>query len=95
MALDQQAMMAVAIPAFGCLGVAAGAIHFLSLRKDVNLVVVGGSTFAALGWRLGRLAVTIGTLVWAATQGAPALVAAAGGFLLARHLILPRLRLPS
>jgi hypothetical protein len=50
---------------------AAGAIHFLSLRKDVNLVVVGGSTFAALGWRLGRLAVTIGTLVWAATQGAP------------------------
>ncbi|RQW40897.1 ATP synthase subunit I [Novosphingobium sp. LASN5T] len=88
-------MKAVAILAYGCLGMASGAIHFLSLRKDANLLVAGGSIFAALGWRLGRLAVTIGTLVWAATQGAPALMAAAGGFLLARHLILLRLRMPS
>lgn len=84
-------MMALTILVFGCLGSTAGAIHFLSLRKDAALLVSGGPVLTALGWRLGRLANTIGTLVWAATHGAAALLAAAGGFLLARHLVLRRL----
>lgn len=88
-------MMAVTILVFACFGTAAGAMHFLSLRKDADLLVSGGPVLAALGWRLGRLVVTIGTLVWAATQGAPALLAAAGGFLLARHLVLRLLGQPS
>lgn len=88
-------MMAVTILVFACLGTGAGAFHFLSLRKDAALLVAGGPVLAPLGWRLGRLAVTIGTLVWAATHGAAALLAAAGGFLLARHMVLRRLGQPS
>lgn len=84
-------MIALTLLSFLC-GVAVGAIHFLSLRKDADLLVAGGPVLAAIGWRLGRLAVTIGTSVAAATQGAPALLAAAGGFLLARSLVLHRMR---
>jgi hypothetical protein len=83
-------MMTLTIPVFAGLGTAAGAAHFLSLRKEAALLVSGGSVLAALGWRFGRLAVTLGTLVWAATQGTPALPAAASGILLARHLVLRR-----
>jgi hypothetical protein len=90
LALDQPAVTALTITVFAAFGMMAGAIHFLSLRKDAAVLVSGGPVLGALGWRVVRVTVTIGTLVGAATQGAPALLTAAGGFLLGRHLVLRR-----
>ncbi len=73
------------------LGAAAGAVHFAAISRDADLLVRGGSPLAALGLRLGRVLLTIVVLVAAARQGLPVLLGAAGGFMVARQIILRRL----
>ncbi|MGN6377131.1 MAG: N-ATPase subunit AtpR [Sphingomonas sp.] len=76
---------------FALLGAGAGAGHFAALRRGVDLLVAGGSPLASVGLLLGRIAATGGVLLLAALHGWPALLAALGGFLVARQAVVRRL----
>lgn len=84
-------MMPAPVIVFASLGVAAGGMHFVLLGRDAERLVRGGAALSSIGWRLGRLALTVALLVWAATNGAAPLLAAACGVLVARHLVISRL----
>jgi len=72
--------------AFGAL---IGAFHFLTLRSNVRMLVAGRSLPLVLATQLGRLALVGGALaVIAGHFGAPALVVAAAGILVARMAVI-------
>ncbi|WP_404713021.1 ATP synthase subunit I [Sphingomonas sp. MMS24-J13] len=73
---------------FALLGAAAGTVHFVAISRDANLLARGGSPLAAFGLRLGRALLTLVVLVAAARQGWPVLLGAAGGFMVARQIVL-------
>lgn len=75
---------------FLALGLGAGAAHMALIAREVAALMQGGSVLAGLGMRLGRFALTIAALAWAASRGWPFLLAAALGFGLARLLLLRR-----
>lgn len=86
------AVSAVTIILFTGLGAGAGAVHFLAIGRDADLLVRGGRALAAVGLRAGRMLLTIGLLVVAARQGWPMLLGALLGFMAARHTVLRRWR---
>jgi hypothetical protein len=92
MEVDAPVMTAAFVVFFAALGVAAGAAHFLLLRRTVALWVDGGSARAVLALQLGRLALTILVLALAARAGWPALIACAAGVFGGRSLVLRRTR---
>lgn len=80
------------LPLFFLGGALLGHVYFRALRETAALIVQGGSPVLAVGLTLGRAAL-IGAGLWvAAMAGAPALLAAAAGVLVARTLMLRRLR---
>ena len=78
------------LPLFVLLGAVAGGIHFAALSRDADLLVHGGSSWAMLGLRLGRIVLTVIILLAATRAGWPMLIAAAIGFMAARQAVLAR-----
>lgn len=76
---------------FALAGAGAGALHFLAIARDVQVLTHGGSVLAALGLRLGRILLTVIVLAAAARQGWPVLLGAAAGFMAVRQVVLNRL----
>jgi len=81
-------MTASLIPLFAALGGGAGAVHFAAISRDADLLASGGSAWAMLGVRLGRLLLTFSIFTISARQGWPALLAAALGFVVARQIVV-------
>ncbi|OAN65074.1 ATP synthase subunit I [Sphingomonas sp. TDK1] len=81
----------IAIPLFLTLGVVAGAVHFVALARDTDLLVRGESPTLAMALRLARIALIVVVLVLATRQGWPTLLAAALGFAVARTLVIRRI----
>lgn len=81
----------IAILLFLTLGVVAGAVHFVALARDTDLLVRGGLPVLAMVLRLGRIVLTAMVLVLATRQGWPTLLAAAIGFAIARTLVIRRI----
>ncbi len=89
--MDTEAVTALlALLFLGC-GAVAGAIHFMVIAKDADMLVAGGSAARIAGLRLGRLVLTVALLALAALQGVTMLLAATGGFMAARQIVLRRL----
>jgi len=84
-------MTALWIALFALLGAGAGAVHFAALARDADLLVRGGSPLAAIGLRLGRMALTIAVLLLAALKGWPILLAAFAGLMAMRQVMIARL----
>lgn len=76
---------------FALLGGVAGAVHFVAVARDAQLLTHGGSSLAVAGLRLGRLLLTGLMFATAARQGWPLLLAAIGGLMVARQFVLRRL----
>jgi F1F0 ATPase subunit 2 len=76
--------MGVTIVLFTLLGFAAGAIHFAMLRRNVKLMIRGGSIAVALATALGRFALTVLIFVVVAMSHGLVLLWTLGGFVLAR-----------
>ncbi len=83
-------MSAAVLVACALLGFAAGVVHFLGLRRNVRLYVSAGRLRHAVALQAARLALTVALFAAAALQGAAPLLLAAGGFLLARAVVLAR-----
>ncbi len=69
-------------------GLAFGFGYFALLRHSASLFVRPGGRIAALGFTVGRLAAAAVLLWLAAPLGAPPLLSALGGFLVARAIAL-------
>lgn len=83
-------MQSLVLGAF--LGLLGGLASFATLRLNLRLWLAGGGVGRFALWQAIRLGLT-GALFWgAASLGAGPLIAALGGFLLARTLAVPRLR---
>jgi F1F0 ATPase subunit 2 len=70
------------------LGVVLGASYFAALKSDVKRYLFSRSIGAALALHCGRLLFAGVAFVLIAQAGAPALLGALGGFLLARMMAL-------
>jgi hypothetical protein len=81
-------MNPAAVILFALAGAATGAAQGLMLRRNVELWLGGGSSLAAFGLHLGRLALTVAVLAAAAFSGWPALLGCAGGRLAARAFVI-------
>jgi F1F0 ATPase subunit 2 len=73
-------------------GLTAGLIHFTTLHWTVRLLTGGGSASKALVVQLCRLGLLAAVFIVLARLGAPTLLSAALGLLLARHAVLRRVR---
>lgn len=74
------------------LGLALGLIHFASLRRVTTLYLSGGSPARAIALQLGRLALLGLGFAGLAWLGALPLLAGAVGVLIAREVILRRVK---
>jgi F1F0 ATPase subunit 2 len=72
-------------------GLVAGAGFFLVLRRNTDLFA-GGRIGLAIAMQVARFAVLVPVLVLAARQGAGPLLAAALGVLIARRVVVGRVR---
>ena len=70
------------------LGFAFGLAYFALLRRGVSAFVAGAGSLHALALLIARLAAAVLFFVWATRFGAPGLVFALGGFVVARTLLL-------
>jgi F1F0 ATPase subunit 2 len=75
----------------GC-GLLLGGAFFLGLWRNAQLLAAGGSPVRTFALMIGRYALLTGLLVVASLQGAGALLATFGGVMIARSLVLWRLR---
>ncbi len=73
---------------FATLGLGIGLVHFLALRLNTMLYAAGGAGGRAIALHIGRMLLTLALFTWMAWLGALALLAAFGGFLVARPLVL-------
>ncbi|WP_319775346.1 ATP synthase subunit I [Breoghania sp.] len=74
---------------FGLLmGLAAGALHFASLKRVVELYTGGGPIGPTLALHIARFALIVAVLVLLALIGALPLLSGALGILIARALVL-------
>jgi len=78
----------VTILLFAVLGFGAGAIHFAMLRRNVSLLVAGGSIAGTVAATLGRLAITVLIFVVIAMSHGLAVLWTLGGFMLARATVV-------
>lgn len=72
---------------FLAIGFATGLVHYAGLRWNIRFYTAAGNPAWPVGLHLLRLAVTAGALILIARVGAPALLAATAGFVLARPLV--------
>jgi hypothetical protein len=69
-------------------GLASGLMYFASLKRSVNLLVIGKGWLGPVVLALGRITAAVACLFVAAKLGAAPLLAAFIGFMLARALAL-------
>ena len=86
--------LAAQIAIGSCVGLAAGAIHFATLRGNVRLLIAG-TPAKAIGLQLLRLAGVAILFAVLAKLGAWPLLCGAAGLLLARGIILRRVQVAS
>jgi len=72
---------------FLVLGFAAGAVHWIGLRRNVASYLGGGRVMPALALHVARFVLTIAVFVGAAQFGALAILAALLGFLASRFAV--------
>jgi hypothetical protein len=78
---------------FALIGAGAGALHFFLLRRNVDLLVAGGSPLRAGAAILGRFALTVAIFLWAAMSHGAAVLWMLGGFVLARSAAVRLVRM--
>jgi hypothetical protein len=83
---------AATITVFVLLGMTAGALHFTLLRRNIDLIVAGGSTLAAIATTLGRLALTVAIFALTAIFYGIAVLWLLAGFMAARAAAVRILR---
>lgn len=84
--------MAVSVVLHLAAGGAVGAVYFRAVWWNVRQFVHGRRLGVVLALALGRLALLGGVLAAAALEGAAPLLAMAGGILIARAVVMRRLR---
>lgn len=84
--------MAVSIALHLAAGYALGGVYFRAVWWNVRQFVHGRRLAVVLALALGRLALLGGVLAAAALEGAAPLLAMAGGILIARVVVMRRLR---
>jgi F1F0 ATPase subunit 2 len=85
----QATLAAVGAGGWFAAGLAIGSLHFAALRWNVRLVTGGGSMLTAFAVQLGRLAIIACMLaIVVKSFGALAMLAATGGILMARSLVI-------
>lgn len=72
------------------LGVSLGGFYFHMLRRSVDLLVGGRSTFKAVAFTVGRFVLAGAGLALASLQGAVPLLLMALGLLIGRQLVMRR-----
>jgi hypothetical protein len=78
---------------FVSIGAGAGTLHFFLLRRNVDLLVAGGSPLRAGAAILGRCALTVAIFLWAAMSHGVAVLWMLGGFVLARSAAVRLVRM--
>ncbi len=73
-------------------GIALGAVHLLLLRHSVRALRAGGGKVAVWGALALRLGLAVVLFVQAAQQGTGPLLLALAGFILARTVLMKRIR---
>jgi len=73
-------------------GLALGFAYFALMRRSTESYLAGGGWLAPLALTAARLAGTVAVLAVAAHFGAASLLAVFGGFLIARAIVLRRVR---
>jgi hypothetical protein len=73
-------------------GFGLGVLYFAAVRRTAALLALGGAVLRATALTLGRVALAIGVLGFAAWLGTGPLLAAFAGFLLARWSALRQVR---
>lgn len=73
-------------------GIVFGYVHFVSLERVTQLFLGGGSLWRALGLQLARLAILAAAMVFLAILSVAALLAGMVGVVLAREIVLRRVR---
>lgn len=73
-------------------GLALGAVYFLALWRSARLFGEGGGAIAVLALALGRIALLGGALTLASFEGAPRLLTMAAGALVAREIVVRRVK---
>jgi len=77
-----------AVLLFAVAGFALGVVYFASLQRGVRLSIARHAWLSCLAWALVRFAAAALFFTFAVHWGLPALLAAFGGFLVARTLAL-------
>jgi hypothetical protein len=78
---------------FALIGAGAGALHFFLLRRNVDLLVAGGSPLRAAAAILGRFALTVVIFLFAAMSHGVAVLWMLGGFVAARSAAVRLVRM--
>ncbi|MCW6511911.1 N-ATPase subunit AtpR [Lichenifustis flavocetrariae] len=84
--------VAASLAAYFAGGLALGGVHFGGLWWTARLFAGGDRLLLALGVMLGRIVLLGGLLTLVSFAGAPPLLAAAAGVLLARPVVTRRIR---
>jgi len=82
----------IQIAAFAAGGIALGIAYFASLRRVAEIYAEGHVRWRGIVLHVARIVVLVGALVGAATFGALPLLAAAGGVLIGRVIVMARTR---
>ncbi len=85
-------VMALGLAGYFAGGIALGGVHFGGLWWTARLFAEGDRMMVAVGIMIGRIVVLGGLLTLVSFAGAPPLLAAAAGVLLARSVVTRRVR---
>jgi hypothetical protein len=86
--LAQTGLLAVRAAGWAAAGVLIGALHFSTLRWNVNMLALGRTRLMPLGFQFGRAALLAGILATIVGFGALPLLLVTGGILIARWAII-------
>ncbi|MFZ7089918.1 ATP synthase subunit I [Primorskyibacter sp. 2E233] len=98
MEMDERAMMMtalppfIAIPLFFLSGLLLGYVYFRALHETANLIVNKGPAWIGLALTAGRFALAVAVLYLAVRVSGLALLAALAGMLIARALMIRRMK---
>ena len=82
--------LVIKVAAFAAGGIALGVAYFASLRRVAEIYAQGQVRWRGIVLHVARIVVLVGALIGAATFGALPLLAAAGGILIGRIIVMAR-----